>query len=517
MLLSLVLYYKVYDFNPHYQWIVLLISSLIFYSCCGIENLLFILISSFSTWMAGLYFSKLFNEFKQIKQSRHLNRDELKRYKANFERKKRIILLLVVVLNLGILGCFKYASSLLSFLGISFLPLNQLLIPLGISFYTFQSLGYLFDTYHGKYNVQTSYPKYLLFVSYFPQLIQGPINRFDLLGIQFDKPHPFDIENVKRALLLFAFGALKKYAIADLLVNSISVIFDSTSPQNITGAISVFGILLYSIQQYADFSGGIDMVLSLSQLFGIQMSPNFRQPYFATSLADFWRRWHISLGAWMRDYVFYPFALTKPMQRLHKRLSSKHGKRIAGSITGGLANILVFFLVGIWHGAQLHYIAWGLYNGIIIAVSELLQPLFNRLTSQFHLPIHSKAFYLFRIIRTFIIVNIGWYFDRIESITSCFVILKCTFLNFSLSSFFSLFSSPQYADISTVSIMLALLSCTLLFAHSILAEQKIDVYAYIHQKHIVLRWLLYTIVFFLIVLSFVFTTSQEKGFMYANF
>ena len=175
----------------------------------------------------------------------------------------------------------------------------------------------------------------------------------------------------------------------------------------------LLAILLYSLQQYADFSGGIDMVLGVAQLYGIEMMPNFRQPYFLPRW-DFWRRWHISLGAWMRDYLFYPFALTKPMQRFGKWATSHWGKHFGRVLPAAVANLLVFAVVGIWHGPQAHYLAWGLYNGLVIALADLLEPAFKKLNTVLHIPTESRGWHVFRIVRTFIIVNIGWYFDRNE-------------------------------------------------------------------------------------------------------
>ena len=140
---------------------------------------------------------------------------------------------------------------------------------------------------------------------------------------------------------------------------------------DIPGSVVVFGILLYSAQQYGDFSGGIDMVEAASSLFGVGMAENFRRPYFSVSLADFWRRWHITLGTWMRDYVFFPFALTKPMQRLGKWASERLGEHLGRTLPACVANILVFLIVGLWHGAEPHYVAWGLYNGVVIALADL--------------------------------------------------------------------------------------------------------------------------------------------------
>lgn len=204
-------------------------------------------------------------------------------------------------------------------------------MPLGISFYTFQAVGYLIDCYRGRHPAEKNFARFLLFISFFPQLVQGPINRYGELEPQFMARHTWDWERTKRALFLFAFGAMKKYAISNLTSPTIAAILDVEDASSLTGAMALLAILLYSLQQYADFSGGIDMVLGVAQLYDIQMMPNFRQPYFSTSLGDFWRRWHISLGAWMRDYLFYPFALTKPMQRFGK-WATKHGGKHFGRV-----------------------------------------------------------------------------------------------------------------------------------------------------------------------------------------
>lgn len=178
------------------------------------------------------------------------------------------------------------------------------------------------------------------------------------------------------------------------------------------GAMAVVGVLAYSVQQYCDFSGGIDLVAGIAELFGIRLAENFRRPYFAVSLGDFWRRWHISLGAWMRDYVFYPFALCRPVARLSKAAKGRFGAAFARALPAALGNILVFTLVGVWHGATSNYILWGLYNGVILALTALLEPRVKRMNERCPRLTGSRGFHVFRVLRTFIIVNIGWFFDR---------------------------------------------------------------------------------------------------------
>ena len=325
---------------------------------------------------------------------------------------KTAFLRLGVIGMLGILAFFKYNGLLGGVLH----GWRAVAMPLGISFYTFQAISYLIDQYNGKYPAERNFLHFLLFVSWFPQLLQGPIGRYDKLRSQFFRENHWDGDRIKRALLLILFGLMKKYAIADMLVGSISSVLDGDISR-LPGSLVVFAILLYSAQQYADFSGGIDIISGVSLLFGIELAPNFRQPYFSTSLGDFWRRWHISLGAWMRDYLFYPFALLKPMQNFGRwctKHMGKNGKHFGRVLPAGIANLVVFFVVGIWHGPQLHYVLWGLYNGMVIALSDLTEPFWKHLAAKLRMNTESRGFHVFRIVRTFVIVNIGWYFDRIS-------------------------------------------------------------------------------------------------------
>lgn len=225
------------------------------------------------------------------------------------------------------------------------------------------------DVYNSKYDAESNFLKYFIFVSFFPQLIFGPINRYDKLGKQMKKEHFFDFENIKHGVMLILYDGLKKYLIADMLVGKISSILDPNFT-NLLGCLALLGIFMYAIYQYAAFSGGIHIISGVAKLFGLDMAPNFRQPYFSTSLANFWQRWHISLGTWMRDYVFYPLAFTKKMQNISKWCNSKLGKHFAKSIPACISNIIVFVIVGVWHGPELHFLIWGLYiydfiNGLI--------------------------------------------------------------------------------------------------------------------------------------------------------
>lgn len=518
-----------YFFPKKHQWKILLLANIVFYAFSGAVNFVFILFSSLITFFGAAVVSSFQDSLKEKKSL--FSKEEFKIEKSRTKTKKRIVLWTVIILNVGVLAYLKYWNAIVTFfsaklsVSLDFLYFGghkTLLLPLGISFYTFQTISYFMDVYKSKYERETNFLKYFLFVSFFPQLVMGPINRFDSLGLQLKEEHKFDLDNFKHGILLILFGAMKKYCIADMLVERVSSVLDHPY-QNLPGSLIALGILGYSVYQYADFSGGIDMVLGIAELFGVKMQPNFRQPYFSTSLADFWRRWHISLGLWMKDYVFFPFALTKPMQRLGKWFLSKNSalsKHLSRTVPAGLANIVVFLLVGIWHGPEMHYVLWGLFNGLVIATSDLLKPAYNRLGNLLHVNVKSGAFHIFQIVRTFFVMNIGAYFDRIYDVKKSFLYLKRTFFDFGSLSIFksesylkSVFGS--FRDVES-QIVLIFAASVIVFVVSVLKERKVDVWAGIKKRNIALRWAAYYVPLLLVVLSLSFA-SGNTVFMYAQY
>ena len=401
----------VYHICPkRFRWVLLLAVSYGFYAARALAGLPFILLTTVTTWLGALRIERIGSALKKRlgEQKASLSREEKKRLRERAKGRQRAWLVAVLLINFALLGVLKYADDVRGWVGA--LPLG-LLLPLGISFYTFQSMGYLIDVYNGKCGAERSLPKFALFVSFFPQLIQGPIGRYDQLAPQLTEPHDFDWDDSERGVLLILWGLFKKMVIADRALPLVNTVF-SAQAGTYGGAVAAVGVLVYAVQQYCDFSGGIELVAGIAQLFGIRLAPNFKRPYFAVSLGDFWRRWHISLGSWMRDYVFYPFALTKPVTRLSKAAKGRFGAHISRALPAVLGNILVFLLVGVWHGATSNYILWGLYNGVILALTALLEPAYKRANAALPRLTASRGFQVFRVIRTFIIVNIGWFFDR---------------------------------------------------------------------------------------------------------
>lgn len=506
LLISLFVYYIV---PKKFQWCVLLVANTVFYAYTGIGYIAFIALSSLITFFAAKIVFSMNAKLKAKKAE--LEKEEYKLEKQRVQKRKTFVLICMLILNVGILVYLKYIRVLVGS--------KTLLLPLGISYYTLSTIGYFMDVYWEKHEIEHNFFKYFVFVSFFPQLILGPISRYSQSGFQLREPKNFDFENIKHGTMLILFGALKKFLVADLLVNHIGTIFDGEY-MNYPGCVLLLGVLMYAVYQYADFSGGTDMVLGIAELFGIKLPQNFKQPYFSISLANFWQRWHMTLGSWMRDYIFYPFAFSKSMQNLGKWCETHLGKHFGRTLPACVANIVVFMLVGLWHGPELHFFVWGLYNGLVIALSDILKPLFTKMNTALHVNDKSKGWHVFQIVRTFIIVNIGWYFDRIVDVKKSFLYLRNTFIHFGNPL---VLASKEYMNLilGNISnfqshIMLVLYGSIIILVVSLLRENKVDVYKAIQKKNIAFRWAAYYVPLILVLLSLSFT-SGDTGFMYAQY
>ena len=505
----------VYHLFPlRFRWVVLLLLSYGFYASRALTGLPFIVTTTLTTWLGALLIGRIAQQTKARIQAEKatLSSEEKKALRAKSKRSQRILFYAVLVLNFAILAVLKYTDDVRGWFGASELGL---LLPLGISFYTFQSMGYLIDVYNGKYAPEKNPLKFALFVSFFPQLIQGPIGRYDQLAPQLTAPHRFDFDNAQRGTLLIVWGLFKKLVIADRAFPFVEAVF-SAQPGEYGGALIVLAVLLYSLQQYCDFSGGIELVTGIAELFGVRLAPNFKRPYFSVSLGDFWRRWHISLGSWMRDYVFYPFALTKPMNRLSKMAKARWGQEVGRALPAALGNILVFLLVGVWHGATSNYIFWGLYNGLILAFSALAEPAYKRWNTAHESLSASRGFHIFRIMRTFVIVNIGWYFDRCLHGMDAFRMLGVTLTDPRIAQA----TMETIATLGLPALDLGILAvCTvLLFGVSLAQERGVVVREWVANRCLPIRWAILMGGIMLVLLMGVWGSGfNEASFIYYQF
>lgn len=410
----------VYYLTPRrFRWVVLLLASYGFYLTGGVGAMGYLLFTTLTTYLAGRALGVLSDRRKALPR-------EDKAGAARVKRLKKWVVAVTLAANFGLLYAVKYLDLTADLLRLP-RPGLELLLPLGLSFYMFQSVGYVIDCYREKYPPEKNPAKFALFVSFFPQMVQGPISRFGELAPQLTAGRGFDADKVKYGVQLAMWGYFKKLVISDRAGVVVATVFGGYTQYR--GTMLFAGTLFYCVQLYCDFSGGIDITRGVAQMFGVDLAENFRRPIFATSLTDYWRRWHITLGQWMRDYVFYPMSLSKPLTRLGKwtrrHIKGKLGKIIPTSI----ATFTVYFLIGIWHGAELRYILFGFWNGAIITASFLLEGQFQRCREGLGLQTDSLPWRLFQMARTWAIVFLGRYLTRAGSVSSALWMIKMTVLD----------------------------------------------------------------------------------------
>ena len=432
---TLVVYYVC---PKKFRWMALLAASGAFYCIICYKYLPYVVFTALTTWLGALWLDKYNKQRKSILKEHKSEWEQP--VKAKFKRqtlvRKRLILVLILVLNFGILAFLKYYNFfgdwISSIFNWEFTELS-LVLPLGMSFYMFQAMGYVIDVYWEKVKPQTNFARLALFISFFPQLVQGPIAIYDELADQLFEGHDLKFENIKYGFELFAWGLFKKMVIADRLVT----VVDSILPikNEIGNAYSLLAIVVYSFQIYMDFSGGIDIVRGIAKALGINMTDNFKRPYFSNSISNFWRRWHISLGRWMRTYLFYPIAVSKAFLALSRAIGNltrdKEKEYPEGSLWGGtsmamhlgkvipgcIATLITFFVVGMWHGANWKFAGYGLFSGIVILISMILDPVFKWVLARLKINVSSTGWKVFQILRTYILVLAAYTFDIADSIS----------------------------------------------------------------------------------------------------
>ncbi len=352
------------------QNILLLVMSLIFYAWGEPVYVILLLVSVFANWLSGMLI-------------------------ASFPAKKKFWLFLAVAVNLSLLGYYKYANFAINTVNKVFrtsIPLLDLALPIGISFFTFQALSYVIDLYRGKYGVQKNILSLALYISFFPQLIAGPIVRYRDVNAQIGS-REITPEKTAEGIRRFIYGLGKKVLIANVLAKAADDLYGLTA-MNLTGGMAWFAAIAYTMQIYYDFSGYSDMAIGLGKMFGFDFLENFDLPYLSKSMGEFWRRWHMSLGTWFKEYLYIPL-----------------GGNRKGEARTCINLFIVFALTGLWHGASWNFVAWGVYNGVLVIAERLWLSGF--------LKKHGIASRLYTIL-AFIV---GWVMFRLDSFMEAFRVL----------------------------------------------------------------------------------------------
>lgn len=411
------------------QWILLLIASLAFFFLSSGFLTIYMIVTAFLVYAGAIWIGNIASAFEKVKETldKPLRREAKKKYKA----KQKRVLAGVAIIALGILIILKYGNLGVEIVnGVSSIfhtgPLLnhfKIILPLGISYYSLMAVSYVTDVYRGIVKAEKNPFRVLLFVCYFPHITVGPFDRYKDLDEQFRTVHHFDWNGFCEGFFLILYGFFKKIMIADRISMTISPLFDHTNAYS--GSTILFASILYTFQLYCDFSGCIDIVSGVSGLFGIKVANNFRQPFFSKSINEFWKRWHISLGAFLKDYVYYPVVLSghfKAVDRfVKKHLKSQH---LTNFLPVAYALFFVWFTNGLWHGASIKYILYGLYYYVLMMLGVFFEPVFEKLKTSLHIQNNQKLFSAFQVLRTFLIVNIGMLLFRSQSIREFVVFLK---------------------------------------------------------------------------------------------
>lgn len=526
-LLTILVYYLIP--SKKYQWVVLLIASFIFYMYNSYRFAFYIACTTASIYFAAKYIEDYARSTKELAKQKktELSRSEIKAFKKERKKREQLILALALILNFGILFILKYynfmVGGLFELLGFSKgeTPFIKLFLPLGISFYTFQATGYLIDVYRGLVDAERNFFKFALFVSFFPQTIQGPISEFEQLGNQLTQEHKPEWIRFKLGCQLILWGLFKKLVIADRAIYFIQKCTNHYTQYN--GLVIFLVGLTYALQLYTDFSGGIDISRGIAKILGIDMIDNFKRPYFSQSLGEYWRRWHISLGAWMKKYVFYSLAMSNTFMKLSNRIKKGEKKpsavrmHLAKTLPSALAIFVVFMFVGLWHGANSKYVAFGVWNGAILMLSMLFKPVFLRMNEIFHVKDTSFFWKLFRIIRTFILVLVGYYFDIAKDFKSAVDMMSRSVFDWNISLAMQQLPKmlPQIQDH-----IILFVASIILFVCSILQERK-DAESpgeLTHSHSAVLQWIVIFIEILLVAIFGVYGTGADPAdFVYMQF
>lgn len=446
------------------QIYVLLLLNLVFYTYMDWRFLLFLAATIISTYMIARLWKKIPN-----------NRG---RYLAA-----------VVALNITVLVFMKFYGYLAN---IFHMPQLRLIVPLGISFYTLQAVSYCIDVCKGKLEAETNFFRYAAYLSYFPTIVQGPIMRYKDMKEQLAAYHKFDYERITSGLQLSLYGLFKKLVVADraaMIVNDVFANYTQYSKMWI-----LLGVMLYSIQIYTDFSGCVDVCRGVSRVFGIEIMNNFKNPYFATSVKDFWRRWHISLSSWLRDYVYIPL-----------------GGNRKGKLRRYINLMLTFLVSGLWHGVGIHYLVWGGLQGFYQIVGEVLLPAKKRVIEKLDIRTGVYSYQLLQRIITFGLISFSWIFFRANGTRDALHILNAICTNQWVGAF-----SEQTA-VGVKDFVLLLMSVFVVLRISIL-QQKFSVRKKLNEQNIWFRWLIYFAAIFSILIFGIYGSGYNSAtFIYMQF
>lgn len=481
---------------------MLLALSLGFYWLVSGKLVICLLLTVLSAHYFGLWLDRIVAQRTAALQN--AEKEERKGIKKAFQRRSRRVLAFAAVLHLGTLLVLKYTAfaatninSLLGLLGLEFrFGIPKFMLPLGISFFTLQAVSYIVDVYREKIKADDNPLRLMLWLAFFPQITEGPICRYSQTAEQLWNAGRIEFSNLTLGLERLLYGMMKKIVVADRLNPLIKEVFDNYAAYD--GGVIALAAVCYTIQLYMDFSGAMDAVTGIGQIFGIVMPENFRRPFFSRTISEFWKRWHITLGEWLKDYLFYPVTMSKPMQRLTKSARKKLGNQYGPLLAGSVALLCVWLANGLWHGAAWNYILFGLYHFAVIMAGRLIAPLVKKSNERLHIDPESAPYRAAQIIRSNILIVIGELIFRANGAAAGAKMLGKAVTDFTFSSFSAEFFSNIGVDIGDF--IAVGVSVAIVLAVSVMQEKGVNIRQRLRERGpvihyaVILALLLYIIV-----------------------
>lgn len=499
-LLAAVPVYYMFPFK-RFQWVLLVVySGYFFVTVSGLPMILYLLYGVAVTWCGALLLHRIRNE-----------------------KKKRAVLAVVLTLTIGELACLKYVSLAVNTTRIIAGALGRefsyqfaaIAAPIGISYYTLSMIGYVLDVYWEKYEPQGNFLKYLLFAIYFPQLVSGPITRYEQMGSQLYAGRTFDHVRVLYGIQRMLWGVFKKLVVADRAAIFVSAVYGNHATYN--GYYILAAILLFALQLYADFSGCMDIICGVSECFGVSLPENFNVPFSSQTVEEFWRRWHITMGIWFKEYLLYPLLKTRAIQKMKKGLKRRFGKNAGKSIPTYMGLAVVWLAIGIWHGGDYKYIvASGLLPGFYLITGQICKPLFDRISSALRIRTDVCSWRMFRAVRTFLCMCTSWVFVRSAGFLDGLNVWKHLFAGGNPEIFFdgSLYTLGLTWQDFNVLYIGVLLMAAVGAAH----KRGLPIREKIREQNMAAQWLVMMAALFAVIILGIYGPAYNaSNFIYENF
>lgn len=497
---------------------MLLFANNVFFFLISGKLIAYLLFSTVSIHHFGLWLDNIQKERKLLLKG--LSKEEKKPVKEANDKKQNLVLALAVVIHIGILIVLKYTpfftfnlNTLLAHFDVQIMEM-KFMIPIGISFYTLQAVSYMADVRRGVIKADRNLIRLALFLSFFPQIMEGPITRYSETAERLYDCDKIQYKNFVFGFERIVFGLAKKIIIADRLNGFVKAVFNGY--ENYDGSIILLAAIAYTLELYMDFSGAMDVGLGTAQIFGVKLPENFRQPFFSRNISEFWSRWHITLGTWFRDYIYYPMSLSKFSKKMtafgRKRLGNYYGPLLPGTI----ALFCVWVCNGLWHGSAWMYLFFGMYHFGLITLGNIFTPLINKGYEKLHIDKNKLPCVMLQTVKTSFLVVIGELFFRANGLRAGLEMF------FKMMTHFS-FKALSLENISKINldyldIIVVLVATAVVFVLSILKEKNVDVTGKLSEKNIVIRWgVVITAIIAIVIFGAYGVEYTPVDPMYANF